>query len=501
MNPDPVAPIPSEPATILNARQSSAWDITNAPRNYLSLVLTQGASAVFSFGAVWLITFYLGSEGYGGIVAVIAASQVAQIFVNWTAVAVVRFGVDEFIETAKIARTFWIRFIALAINLILVIGLSVFWYPPLAGWLKLPPNTYWLVIAHFFITAMWVHVQMSLQGAKMVRLQGCLMAVERLLIMSGIIALVAARDLTETTAVICYIAAPAAMIVAGTIALRRYIFARFSVDRQFLRNLAAYSLPLLPMAIVGYFASVYVDAIFISHFLSTPDLGVYSVATQINGILLQIPTLANTLLLPLFITLSREEQTGRLQKFFDRVLPFLTLTWGLACTLFAFAGAMVIPLVFPPEFNAAIVPLWILLVATAVAFPSLVGYQALGHSISATYISLSAVVAAAVTKIALNFILIREMGIAGCAWATVVAFAVAVFVSGLLLRRRILIRLSRTNAAMVPVILGGLALWLTSNIWIGFGVGLLGSLVGMFWFFDAGKDTIAFLGYLRKQRT
>jgi O-antigen/teichoic acid export membrane protein len=499
VNPDPAATIPSEAATTLNARQSSDWDLRNAPRNYLALILSQGASAVFSFGAVWLITFYLGSEGYGGVVAVIAASQVAQIFVNWTALAVVRFGVDEFIETAKIARTFWIRFIALAINLILVIGLSVFWYPPLAGWLKLPPNTYWLVIAHFFLTAMWVHVQMSLQGAKMLRLQGILLAVERLLILSGIVGLLAAKDLNETTAVVCYAVAPAMMFVAGTIALRRYIFARFSVDRQFLRKLAAYSLPLLPMAIVGYFATVYVDAIFISYFLSTSDLGVYSVATQINGILLQIPTLANTLLLPLFITMWREEQTGRLQKFFDRVLPFLTLTWGMACTLFALFCTIAIPLVFAPEFNAAVVPLWIMLVATAVAFPSMVGYQALGNSMSATYISLWAVVAAAVTKVVFNFILIREMGIAGCAWATVAGFAAAVFVSGLLLRRRILIKLSWTNIAIAPVILGGLVVWLTSSALLGLGVSVLSTALLVFYLRDAIGDTLRFLTYFRKR--
>ena len=61
-------------------RQSSSWDIRNAPRNYAALVAYQVLSAAFSFGAVWLITRHLGSEGYGGIVAIIAASQVATGF-------------------------------------------------------------------------------------------------------------------------------------------------------------------------------------------------------------------------------------------------------------------------------------------------------------------------------------------------------------------------------------------------------------------------------------
>lgn len=500
MTPDPAATIPAGPAAVaLNARQSSAWDIANAPRNYISLVLTQGAGAAFSFASVWLITNYLGSEGYGGIVAVIAASQVAQVFVNWTAIAVVRFGVDEFIVTAKIARTFWVRLAALAINLLIVIAASIFWFPPLANWLKLSPETYWLVLAHFTLAAIWTHIQMSLQGAKMLRLQGILMMIERLLIMAGIIGLLAAASLTGTTAILCYIAAPTAMIVAGIVAVRRYIFSRFSAGAPFVRKLFDYSLPLLLMGVVGYVASVYVDAIFISNYLSTSDLGVYSVATQINGVVLQIPTLANTLLLPLFVTLSREDQTARLQKFFDRVLPVLMLIWGLTCTLFAFAASFAVPLVFRPEFVASVMPLWILLVSTAVALPSLLGYQAMAHSISATSISLWAVIAAAIAKIALNFILIPELGIVGCAWATVIAFVVAVVVAGLRLRRHILIRLSWTFAAMTPVLLGGLAGWLTSNLWLSLGVSLLATTVLAFYFRDAVNDAVSFIRYLRKR--
>ena len=498
MNPDPAPTIPAQPGSDnTNARRSSAWDLANAPRNYLSLVLTQGAGAAFSFASVWLVTRYLGSEGYGGIVAVIAASQVAQVFVNWTAVAVVRFGVDEFIETEKIARTFWVRLAALAINLLIVISVSILWFPPLAGWLKLSPETYWLVLAHFTLTALWTHVQMTLQGAKMLRLQGVLMMIERLLIMAGVVGLLSAANLTVITAVLCYIAAPAVMIGAGIFVLRSYVFARFRSDGQFFRKLFAFSLPLLPMAVVGYIASVHIDSIFISTYLSTSDLGIYSVATQINGVVMQIPTLANTLLLPLFVTLSRENQTQRLQKFFDRVLPVLTLVWGLTCTVVAFAASVAIPLVFQPEFRAAVIPLWVLIVSTAVALPALMGYQALGISLSATNISLRAAVASAVVKVVLNFVLINALGIVGCAWSTVGAFAAAVMVAGILLQPRILIRLSWTNAAMLPAVLGGLTVWSTSSIWFGLGAALLTTLILGLWLRGAAKDVVSFLSVFR----
>ena len=150
----------------ISERQNSAWDISNASRNYFLLALSQVGSALCSFGTVWLITRNLGSEGYGGIVAVIAASQVAQVFVNWTSVAVVRFGVDEFVETAKIARIFWVRLFILAVNIAVVLSLSQVWFTPLSGWLKLSPGAFWLVLIHFAVTAFWMHFQVSLQGCQ-----------------------------------------------------------------------------------------------------------------------------------------------------------------------------------------------------------------------------------------------------------------------------------------------------------------------------------------------
>ncbi len=133
---------------------------------------------------------------------------------------------------------------------------------------------------------------MSLQAAKLPRTQGFLMMIERLIIFGGLFGLVSAANLTPSGAVICYIAAPAAMIFVGIYRLRSYIFAAFSVDRQFLKKIVAYSAPLAPMTLVGYLSGTYLDAIFVSKYLSTNDLGVYSVATQINGIALQLPTLS-----------------------------------------------------------------------------------------------------------------------------------------------------------------------------------------------------------------
>jgi O-antigen/teichoic acid export membrane protein len=447
-------------------RRSSSWDISNAPKNYLSLLLTQGGSAFFSFVAVWLITHYLGSEGYGAIIAVIAASQVAQVLVNWTSVAVARFGVDEFVETGKIARTFWLRSLILIPNLALVLLASRLWFPFLAEWLRLPLETFWLVVLHFAVSAIWLHVQFSLQGAKMLRVQGLLQMVERVLIVTGLLSLLAAGKLAFIPALLCYIASSAVMIVVGLFLLRRFIFSSFSIDGSFIKKILVYSLPLLPFTLVGYFSGSYVDAVFISKFLSTRELGIYSVATQVNGIAMQFPTLANTLLLPLFVTLQKEDQGHRTGRYFNDLLPSMTLAWGMFCAVLAFISYFLIPAVFGAEFTVSVIVLWILLAASTVSFPVLVGYSALSNAASATHIAMFAAIFSALANILFNFLLIPSLGMPGCAWATFLAYFVSMMVFALLLRRSGKIRLKGVVPAMLPILGSALCFYLTGNAWL-----------------------------------
>lgn len=468
----PAAPTDINLSTLNSERQSSSWDIRNAPRNYAALVAYQVLSAAFSFGAVWLITRHLGSEGYGGIVAIIAASQVAQVFVNWTSTAVVRFGVDEFVETEKISRTFWVRFVVLVVNLLAVALISRLWFPTLADWLKLSPETFWLVIAHFAVTVIWIHVQMSLQAAKLPRVQGLLQMIERLLIFVGIFALTAAANLTPIFAMLCYIIAPAAMIFAGLFKLRHFINARFDIDRAFVRKIVAYSIPLLPFSLVGYFSGSYVDAVFVSQFLSTNDLGIYSVATQINGIALQLPTLANTLLLPLFVTLTNEGLNEKIKSYFTHALPAITLVGGLSGTILSAAGYVLIPVIFGSEFEQAALPLWILISSSVVGLPALLGYASATHSSSLTYVATIASVFAATANIALNFLLIPIWGLEGCAWATLSAILISTIIFATMLKRKIQLPPSWSFFAILPNLTAAITLSLTHNIYFAITIGI-----------------------------
>lgn len=288
--------------------------------------------------------------------------------VNWTSVGIVRFGTEEFVETGKIVRAFWLRLFIFLPNLLLVLVASRFWFPLLADWLKLSTETFWLVILHFATSALWIHVQFSLQAVKMPRLQGKLLTVERVLVFISLAVLAITNRLDAFSVMICYITAPLIMSLIGGWILRNFVLARFFLDWIFWRKFLVFSLPLIPFTITTYLSSGYVDAAFISKFLSTQELGIYSVATQLNGVALQLPTLINSLLLPLFVTLHKESETQKMVQYFKHLLPTLTLFWGLFSTTVSFAAYFALPIIFGEEFVATTKPFLILFANSTLIF-------------------------------------------------------------------------------------------------------------------------------------
>ncbi|MBK8302210.1 MAG: hypothetical protein IPK98_01870 [Chloracidobacterium sp.] len=131
------------------------------------MVVMQCAGAAFAFAAVWLATHYLGADGYGEIAAIIAAAQIVQIFTAWTAIALSRYGTDEFVGTGRITQSFWARFFILLPNTLVILALSFLWLPWLSSWLKLQPGSGWLVLGFFVAVSLWMHVQHSMLGAKL----------------------------------------------------------------------------------------------------------------------------------------------------------------------------------------------------------------------------------------------------------------------------------------------------------------------------------------------
>jgi O-antigen/teichoic acid export membrane protein len=438
-------------------RRSASWDLRQGPKNYASLVAAQIASGALSFAAVWLATRLLGSTGYGAVVAIIAASQaIGQLTVNWTSASLGRYAVEEFVETGRIARPFWNRFWIFLPNTILVLVTSPLWLPFLSSLLKLSSQTYLFILAHFLTNALWTHVQQGLQGAKLIRLQGSLLTVERVIVFLIILACAISGKASFLTIALAYILAPITVSAAGFWVLRKLIFPISGFDRALLGRMLKFSLPILPASLLGYMSTNYLDAFFITHYLSGAHLGVYAVVYLISGTSLQLPLLLGTILIPLFITLQIDGTDDRARRFMLNGLPLLTLLWGIACSCLAAFGTYVFPQIFGDQFREMGKLLWPLMAAAALAGPLLMGYAPFSHSKSVTYIAMLAAIASALVNVLLNFLLIPRLGLVGCAWATTIAFAVHLVVVIVLVHLRLLSGQSWTLLAVLPPVAGAI---------------------------------------------
>lgn len=438
-------------------RRSANWDLRQGPKNYITLVSAQVASAALSFTSVWLATRLLGSTGYGGVVAIIAASQaISQLAVNWTSGSLGRYAVEEFVETGRIARAFWTRFWFFIPNTILVLVTSPFWLPVLSSLLKLSPRTHLFVLAHFLTNALWTHVQQGLQGAKLMRLQGSLLTLERVLVFLIILACAMSSRASFLTITMAYVLAPLSVSVAGFWTLRKLIFPISGLDWPLLHRMLKFSLPILPASLLGYMSTNYLDAFFITHYLTGADLGVYAVVYLISGTSLQLPLLVGTVLIPLFITLQIDGTDDRARRFMFNGLPLLTLLWGVACSCVAAFGSYIFPHVFGDQFRDMVKLLWPLMASAALVGPFLMGYAPFSHSKSVTYIAMLAAIASALVNVVLDFLLIPRFGLVGCAWATTIAFAVHLVVVICLVHRQLLSGRSWTLLAVLPPIAGAI---------------------------------------------
>jgi len=447
-----------------HTRQSAAWDIRSGRKNFAVLVMTQIAGAAFSFFATWLATRFLQADGYGAIAAVLAASQlVALITVEWTSVALWRYGCEEFVDSGRIAKAFWARFILLVPTLLIVVATSTWWLAPIARWLEIPPKAQALVLTHFLVMTLWVHVQRALQAAKLPHIQGYLLAFERLLLVGLVVALGVAGETSVVSIGLSYVAAPFLTTITGVWQLRSLILPIVWPDPALLRSIMTFSLPLIPYSLMASFSGNQLDAFFITHYLSVAALGVYSLAYALSGILMQLPTHVGSLLLQFFITVHVHGETDRVSHFLRDLLPPLTLLWSTGCALFAATNWYLLPLIFGPQFQEARTVLWPLMAAAALRGPWLMGFSPAFNFKSATYVATLGGLISALINVVLNFLLIPTFGLIGCAWATTAAYGAATL-TGACLTYALLPSRSWAIEATLPVLLGAAyASWRPDN--------------------------------------
>jgi O-antigen/teichoic acid export membrane protein len=269
-----------------------------------------------------------------------------------------------------------------------------------------------------------------------------------------LVLLVMVQRVSLRSVVLAYISAAFVTSTFAVWRLRRMIYPGIRFDRTLVRRMLLFSLPLIPSSLIGYLSRNYLDAFFIARFLTTADLGIYGVAYLIAGTTMQLPLLAGSLLMPLFVTLQTAGRTRSIARVIREVLPLLTLVWTTACMVFATMASYLLPLIFGDQFRAGATLLWPLMLSAALAGPALMGYFPLLNAQGLTYImTVNAGIAAAV-NVGLDVLLIPRFGLSGSAWATAAAYLCGIGAISVMIRWHFSHFLTWTPLALLPAVVG-----------------------------------------------
>ncbi len=409
------------------------------------------AAIAISFATSVVLTHSLGTVEYGRLALLLTVSQILAFLVSqWTLTAVVQYGAREFASKASLARTFWSRTVLALPWLGVAAAAFVVFGAEIARLLDIPTWGVWLVFAHFVLAAAVGTASSVLQAMNRMPRYGVGLVLDRAIALFLVLALLRLGSLDALRALACYTASSAVVAVFLYASIGRRPLRPIRADRAHVSTMWRFSLPVVASQWLGLFGTQWTDYLVIRRYLAVEELGLYSLAYQLAGVLQQITSIVATLMLPRYSLLALAGNDAQLRRILGRLLPYWLLTYALAlCIALAFAP-FAIGIVFGDGFAGTASPFALLIVASIElaifnTFSSLLtGYERMWP------LTLS-VIASAAVNIGLDLALVPQFGISGAALSTVAAYGTSAVVALATARVQLGLPVLRYAAFVLPV--------------------------------------------------
>jgi O-antigen/teichoic acid export membrane protein len=394
-----------------------------------------GAMAV-TFVTSAIVARRLGAEQFGGLALLLMASQVLSLFVsNWTHIGFVGFGSREFAVGGTVVQTLWARNWIVAPWAIVGAILMLTFRESLAAYLGIPDWGLAVVFGHFVAAYGLTTLGAVFQARGEMMRYGTALFLDKVVTL----ALVCMMPATWSTPLIilgAYALSSAFVFGWCVWILGRSSFFPVRFDREAFKQIWSFSLPLIFSTWSGLLGTSWFDYIVIKRYLPLSDLGLYSLASQLNNVVQQISVIFSTLLLPHLAVMVHMGEEARIRALVDRFLPYWFLGTSILFSVALFGARPVLPLVFGEAFSGAIRPLAILMLATT-ALTFFNAFSPLASAYGQTWHLATICFLAAPVNVVLDFLLIPNFGIEGAAVATVAAYSLSAVLVLRLVRQRL----------------------------------------------------------------
>jgi O-antigen/teichoic acid export membrane protein len=187
-----------------------------------------------------------------------------------------------------------------------------------------------------------------------------------------------------------------------------------------LRRTVLYSAPAIATSILGYLSTP-IELYLIYYFVSVSAVGLFNTANNMNGLFVQFVILFPNLMFPILQGLKTTEKREIVQKYYQRIVPQLTILFALVVSIALVLLPPLMRLLLSQKYYLAIGPLLILAcgeiphMASALESVYPATYDKLSQSFWVTALNYG-------VGIACYLVLIPRIGIEGAAWGWVASY-------------------------------------------------------------------------------
>jgi O-antigen/teichoic acid export membrane protein len=446
---------------------------------FRSVVVLGGAN----YGAMGLsllisviLTRRLGPEQFGRLALLLMASQIFVLVVaNWTQTGLVQFGAREFSESGGTAETFWARMWLVApLGLAAAVAMLVF-REGLTRSLGIPVWGTWILVLHMAAAYLSATLSGVLQAREHMRLYSVSLLLERLVLLAAVALIPSAWIHQALTILGLYVGSS---IVASLWSLSRIgprSLLPVRLNGRACGTLLSFSLPFILSSWAGLFGANWLDLIVIKWYRPVSDVGAYSLATQLAGVVQQVAIVVSTVWLPRVSVMIANGQDEQVRIITRRVFPYwLLLTSILFCAVML-GMRPALPMLFGPAFERTIPVLALLMLASS-ALVLFTSFAPIVSAYGSNWALTSICLVSAAVNVLMDVALVPAYGINGAAVATVLAYGTSAGLVLVLAQRRMGSPVIKLSALTAPVVLVCLAFFWFAGVWFYLVAGAAGCL-------------------------
>lgn len=350
-----------------------------------------------------------------------------QILLQWTQSITQRFGPGEWNVNHRLDNTFAMRWSLLLggffIILLLLISTPFDWPKKFYG---LDEQSYWFVLPA--IVGLWLMAEV--QNLQQVRERFKYLAWSPLLSDVVILVVIVALIFLSTIGIrldqnFIFIILYLATICTWLVWMARELYSfdrnwRFPQYDSVMRGII-FAIPLIPGFLIGYLAE-WADYFLIRHFYSMHEVGLFHPAYQYLLIMVGLPTVFASVLLPKIITANDKDGGLALRKLVLRQSPQLTVLWSMASLIAVAVLPTVFSLLLGKQYIVSVELLQILLIAVPGAIVQHIYSLACFVQGRLSISTLGFFGAKSLLNVALSFLLLPKLGVAGSAVGSVASY-------------------------------------------------------------------------------